>query len=510
MTFLEYLSKWKNYLSILSKNMEGNEALKYLRQIDTIEKIESGVFMSAKLFKTLKMNYDAENCNNNEKNYIKLNPIQNIYKKGSDVFNIIEKAVNSKNLFCLMGPPGTGKTTAIVEIILQTMKMNNKSKIAICSETHIAVDNAIERLLFETQKRNLYYSIMRYENFKNSEDNEVYNICFDNYIEHWKKNIILDYDKNFCDKLFAEFEENIKNKKRNHKYICDNASIVGVTCNQMARFKIEELDSPYDLIIIDEVSKNTLPEILIPASFARKVILVGDPKQLPPVFCRQEIETMKEIDINLQDELISNSIVDKLFANVDKNTMFGMLDVQYRMEAGIGDLVSKYFYNGELKNGTDYTKDDSIYWLDYNTNKLFPNSNTSKELYNTIEADIINNSIESLNLESNVSVAVITPYKRQKLELKRKIKNNEKLKHLNIEIDTIDAFQGKEADIVYFSVTRNTGSVRFFSDIKRLNVAVSRTKSKLYIVGMHKYCKRVEILDEIYKNSKVIFNNKKY
>ena len=342
---------------------------------------------------------------------------------------------------------------------------------------------------------------MRYEEFKNEHEN--LNICYKDYIDSWKEKLENIYDESFTSRLFNEFEEHIMKNKKYNKYICENANIIGITCNQMARFKLDELDDIYDLIIIDEVSKNTLPEILIPASFAKKLILVGDPNQLPPVFCKDEIETMNEIDTKLQEELIYNSLVDKLFSNVDRETMFGMLDTQYRMEAKIGDIVSKFFYEGQLKNGTEYSNDESIYWLDYNTDKKFP-INYGGELYNPIEANLINKSIESLNIDRNVSIAVITPYKRQKKELKNIISGNERLNHLNIEIDTIDAFQGKEADIVYFSVVRNTGSARFFSNIKRLNVAVSRTKSKLYMVGMSKYCNRVDILKNIYSSSKVL------
>lgn len=509
MNFFEYLNKWENYLSQLLKKYEGQkgngEYVKYLRQLETIKNINSGIVMSVNLFNTIKNSYDNSN-NNIAKNNIKtinINPIQKIYKKGSSVFNVIEKAFNSKELFCLMGPPGTGKTTAIVEIILQTIKHNYKAKIAICSETHIAVDNAIERLNIEIENSNINCSIMRYEEFQNEYDNENLNICYRDYIDFWKEKLENIYDESFTSKLFNEFEEHIINNKKYNKYICENANIIGITCNQMARFKLDELDDIYDLIIIDEVSKNTLPEILIPASFAKKLILVGDPNQLPPVFCKDEIDTMSEIDTNLQDELIDNSLVDRLFNNVDKETMFGMLDTQYRMESKIGDIVSKFFYNGELKNGTKYSDDESIYWLDYNTNERFPN-NYGGELYNPIEVELINNSIENLNIDDYTTIAVITPYKKQKRELKKVINNNEKLKHLNIEIDTIDAFQGKEADIVYFSVVRNTGSARFFSNIKRLNVAISRTKSRLYMVGMSRYCNKVDILKNIYLSSKVL------
>ena len=94
------------------------------------------------------------------------------------------------------------------------------------------------------------------------------------------------------------------------------------------------------------------------------------------------------------------------------------------------DVISKFFYDGQLKNSTKRSYDQSIYWIYYNTNKRFPN-NYGGELYNPIEIDLINSSIESLNIEEGIFIVIITPYKKQKSI----INSNEKLNHLNIAID---------------------------------------------------------------------------
>ena len=214
MNFFEYLNKWENYLSQLLKRYEdkNGDYIKYLRQLETIKNINSAIVMSVDLFNTIKNNYENISYNNRQSNkkIRNLSPIQEIYKNNSSVFNVIEKAVNSKELFCLMGPPGTGKTTAIVEIILQTINQNNKAKIAVCSETHIAVDNAIERLNYEIENRNINSSIMRYEEFKNEHEN--LNICYKDYIDSWKEkleNIIVNNLNN--EERLKKMRENIKN-----------------------------------------------------------------------------------------------------------------------------------------------------------------------------------------------------------------------------------------------------------------------------------------------------------
>lgn len=256
----------------------------------------------------------------------------------------------------------------------------------------------------------------------------------------------------------------------------------------------------FDYAIIDEVCKATLPEILIPLSISKRAILVGDPQQLPPVFCSEDLEIIRSIEkCNLNNEMY----IDKLF-NTSDNTV--VLNIQYRMEKKIGQLISDLFYSGTLLNGRNYEKENSLIWVDYNPVHMWP-----EERNGTIDKPIIRN-LEEVQIIDTVlcqisdtvycekTVAVISPYRQQVYELRTRLSEYE---HLNITIDTVDGFQGKESDIVIFGVTRTTGPFRFLSDKRRLNVALSRARDQIVIVGAKQYARNNFLLSNIISACKI-------
>jgi superfamily I DNA and/or RNA helicase len=229
------------------------------------------------------------------------------------------------------------------------------------------------------------------------------------------------------------------------------------------------------------------PEILLPLAFAKKAILVGDPQQLPPVFCREDIEIIKLIE---KCELQKYVFMDNFFNNAAQKTV---LTKQYRMVNEIGNLISDLFYQGKLENGLDNPGEDSITWIEYQPSQPWPVDQTY--IYNEDECTIIEQLVRTLDTPK--SIAIITPYLNQ-------VKRLKKLENDSIKVDTVDGFQGKEADIVIFSMTRTVKPLRFFSDPRRLNVAVSRARKKLFIVGYKRLAEENYILREIIKRSKVI------
>lgn len=293
-----------------------------------------------------------------------------------------------------------------------------------------------------------------------------------------------------------EVKDSFSNDQRKinqiEKALALSANIVGMTCNRAAAYDFRDTTEMFDVAIIDEVCKATLPEILSPLVIARKAILLGDPRQLPPVFCSEEQEIIRQLDSCKLDRYM---YIDTLFEK--SNTV--LLDTQYRMANPIGEMISTLFYGGNLKNGRDTKTKDIISWIDYNPTKRWPSSEEENSerprIFNEDEGNTITNLVnEILASTPDVTVGIITPYKAQAALLKGKIQQ-----YNNIKIDTVDGFQGKECDVIIFSVTRTAGSYRFLSDTRRLNVALSRARDRLIIVGNAEYAKGSKILSEIMK-----------
>lgn len=207
----------------------------------------------------------------------------------------------------------------------------------------------------------------------------------------------------------------------------------------------------FDVAIIDEACKATLPEILSPLIVSEKAVLLGDPKQLPPVFCSEEQEIIKSIeDCNLDKFMY----IDKLFAS--ESSVF--LDTQYRMSNNIGEMISRLFYDSTLKNGRNTYIEDDLIWIDYKPSRNWPvyqsNSKAHPLIYNLDECNIIASLIDELitNRDPETTISIITPYRSQVYHLRNRCRQSDRIK-----IDTVDGFQGKESDIVIFSVTRTIG-----------------------------------------------------
>jgi len=218
---------------------------------------------------------------------------------------------------------------------------------------------------------------------------------------------------------------------------------------------------------------------------AKKVILIGDHKQLPPNNDRKLIEKMeKDEGFNEADlKILEKSYFEELYEKLD-NSSKAMLQEQFRMPNKIGDLISKLFYENKLRNGRNFDVKDSLNWIDVRGYEK--REGTSKSNYK--EAKLIADRVTKFN---NKSIAVITPYSAQKRLLRKMIKGK------NIKIDTIDSFQGEEADIVFYSLVRNIGNIQFLLDMRRLNVAISRTKEKLFFVGNKKFFSKDEMFRKI-------------
>jgi AAA domain/Protein kinase domain len=283
--------------------------------------------------------------------------------------------------------------------------------------------------------------------------------------------------------------------------LLSSAGVIAGTCVGVAGVKgMEEV--AYDLCIVDEASKATPTEILIPMSRSRRWIIVGDPKQLPPFF----EELGKDLLLQFDDEEVKATMLDRFVDEHDglPASCRAELRRQYRMIQPIGDLISECFYDKRLispvkshglKLGAAFPK--PITW--YSTHTLPERSEQpeGQTFQNAVEVKCIRGLLQRLEFvakaqKRRISVAVIAGYTAQ-VKLLRDMESQGVAEWANLEVacNSVDAFQGRQADVCIYSVVRSNSNkhLGFLREPPRLNVALSRGKSALVIVGDQMFCR---------------------
>lgn len=268
-------------------------------------------------------------------------------------------------------------------------------------------------------------------------------------------------------------------------------------------------DITYDLCIVDEASIATPTEVLVPMSRARRTVLVGDSKQLSP----------------FQDpDLKKNGLLEKygLTAEDQKATLFNHLSVglpvglkrslstQHRMIPAIGDLISDCFYGGNLRSvqrpvaaHLSGLLPRPVTWYSTSKRQARGSSTVGTSHYNDVEIELIANLLTRMDFfiqggkhrDRRLSVALLTGYDQQRQRLLTVIQNKSRQwnSFSDIFVNVIDAFQGREADILIFSITRSEAKgLGFLREMERVNVALSRGRELLAIVGDHAFCQSVQ------------------
>jgi superfamily I DNA and/or RNA helicase len=494
----ELFIKIKSYQAVLQKQKKALKDFAFSKIVNQDLKqmlISPNLINYKAISDDLKLNFKNKNLTNNQK-------------------EIIKKAFNERNIFLIQGPPGTGKTTIIKEMIYQTIKQNRYSKILIVSQQNVAVDNVLDGI--DRENREWFekdgHTIVRvapnenkiqYDNIKEFTVEK----WFENYKEIVKDNFIkLEQNKNknvLSRKLYdfanewmnliykSDFRE-IDNEIK--ELLISKHQILGATCVGLANKSLGLDLIEFDIAIIDEAGRATAPELLIPILRAKKVILIGDHNQLPPTIDRKLLKKLEDDDekeLSFEDlEILEKSFFEELFEKISDSNK-AMLNEQFRMPKEIGGLISNLFYDNKLNNG--HIKDTSnflypnniINWIDVNNGRHNIDGTSS---YNNSEIEkiinllqMINQHLEKINL--NKSIGIITAYSAQKNRIRNEIKFLELPNISNLKIDTVDSFQGEEADIIIYSTVKTYGNISFLIDKKRLNVAISRTKENLFFVG---------------------------
>lgn len=278
--------------------------------------------------------------------------------------------------------------------------------------------------------------------------------------------------------------------------ITDKASVVAGTCIGFLReSSVESLF--FDYVIVDEASKANATEALVPALQGEKILFVGDNNQLPPM--QKEFvgadNLMNELDLSQVD--VDKTLFDHLFLGLPSSKKV-LLSKQYRMRLGISNLISQCFYDGKLIAAETVHEDWSDTVIPFSVNLIDTGSGSPNETShknsgytNEAEADLLikeldlflNNRLVRLDRgdkNGELEVLVICAYAKQKELVLKKLKRSGFDNRVRVE--TVDASQGTEADVVYFLSTRSNErkAIGFLKDNRRVNVAMSRAKKAVF------------------------------
>lgn len=280
--------------------------------------------------------------------------------------------------------------------------------------------------------------------------------------------------------------------------ILERANILAATCLITGGYYLK--DQEFDWAIIDEAGRATVTELLVPLVRTRRAIIVGDERQLPPMV-DEELTDNKLAQHNITREGLTESLFATLVAQSrdEQLPVVQMLTVQHRMHPAIGQLVSDVFYDGKLEHAIEVSdRNHGLDWLPkavtwLSTTQLPNHYETlqGQSYYNRVEVQKIYKILHRMEQSyqergETRDVAVITPYNAQISELQAEVRPESNFwKALKIEIATVDAFQGRDRDIVLYSTVRSNKNkmLGFLRDRRRLNVALSRARQLLIIIG---------------------------
>lgn len=408
-----------------------------------------------------------------------------------------EKAVNevlwAKDVAVVHGPPGTGKTTTLVEAIFETLR--RESQVLVCAQSNMAVDWMSEKLV----DRGI--NVLRIGNPTRVNDKMLsftYERRFEahpDYPQLWsiRKAICeLRQQRKHADSWHQKMDR-LKSRAtelelRIRSSLFGEARVIASTLTGAANRVLE--GEKYSTLFIDEAAQALEAACWIAIRKAGRVILAGDHCQLPP--------TVKSI-MALKGGL-GKTLMERIVEN--KPETVTLLKMQYRMNEQIMKFSSEWFYNGMVESAPtvshrgilDY--DTPMMWIDTaecDGKEEFVGENFGR--INRAEAELtlqtLQQYLEKIGkqriLEESIDVGIISPYRAQVQLLRKELRKREffrPYRHL-LTVNTVDGFQGQERDIILISLVRSNdgGDIGFLRDLRRMNVAITRARMKLIILG---------------------------
>ena len=329
------------------------------------------------------------------------------------------------------------------------------------------------------------------------------------FLEAWEADFLTrDDPSRLCRKLIELVEEwrlRFGMSSDFHGALIADSQVVAGTCLGFAGARGMS-NVEYAVCIVDEASKATATEILVPLSRAQKWILVGDRYQLPPFVDATLDDPTLLSEHDLSRDEVGRTLLDHL-AETLPGECRQRLTHQYRMIKPIGELISQCFYEGQLVSVKGSELFDlalafpkPVTWLSTAALSSHEEVRSKPSFKNLAEVHQVKKLLARIEFVGRMknkvySVAILTGYSAQRMELTRALASIQaELTHLEVACNTVDAFQGREADIAIYSVTRSNAEKKlgFLHEQRRLNVALSRGRIGLVIVGDHVFCRYVE------------------
>lgn len=413
-----------------------------------------------------------------------------------------EKAVNrvirAKEIAIVHGPPGTGKTTTLVEAIYETLRRENQ--VLVCAQSNTAVDWISEKLLDRG------VNVMRIGNPTRVNEKMLsftYERRFASHpaypaLYNTRKNIrdiITQIKKTKGDKrgtLLSRLrqlkEKAIELEIRIEKQLFGEARVIACTLVGSANKTLN--GKRFSTLFIDEAGQALEAACWIAIAKAERVILAGDHYQLPP--------TIKCYEAACQG--LNRTLLQKIIQR--KPETISMLEIQYRMHEEIMRFSSFWFYHNRLKAAPEVSQRNILAWdtpiVWYNTASCAFTETPVSETFGRInkpEAEllvkILQKYIEEIGIErvidERIDFGLISPYRVQVQYLRQLIKKNRFFIPIRklLTIHTVDGFQGQERDVILISLVRanERGEIGFLNDLRRMNVAITRARMKLMIIG---------------------------
>ena len=414
----------------------------------------------------------------------------------------VNKVLRAKDVAIVHGPPGTGKTTTLVEAIYETLRRENQ--VLVCAQSNMAVDWISEKLVDRginvlrignpTRVNDKMLSFTYERRFEAHPDYEML-WAIRKAIRDLRSQRKRGGDK-YHQKLERLKERATELEVRINAQLFGEARVIACTLVGSANRLLE--GQKFGTLFIDEAAQALEAACWIPIRRVSRVILAGDHCQLPPT-----VKSYAALKAGL-----GKTLMERIVEN--KPEVVTLLKMQYRMNEEIMRFSSDWFYGNQVESAPEVKfrsildLDIPMSWIDTSQFEFPEDSDISfKETFvgesfgriNKAEAELTLLALEQYFekigkariLDERLDVGVISPYRAQVQYLRRLLKNKEFFKpyrHL-ISVNTVDGFQGQERDIILISLVRanDEGQIGFLRDLRRMNVAITRARMKLIILG---------------------------